>query len=428
MTVASFRSFAPSLALALCAALSAQEGQGGAATGPLAPEKYKDIQVLKDVPASEVDAVMEYFSAALGFSCANCHVRDQATNEFAFEKEHRMKNEARDMIRLVQTVNGGDFGARINCGTCHQGHSRPQPLPAAQMLTPEQVAAMAARNAPGRRGEGGERGQGGEGAEGGGEGPGQRRGEGAGQRGGGEGPGQRRGGEGFGQRGPGQGRGGQPAEPILDKYVAAIGGKEAITKLSTKIWKGTVHNRMDQTMPFAFEAAGDRFRSTVQDPQGAQAFGFDGEKAWFQFGKNVWDLEGYHAQLGMRLDDRRFVADFAKRCTRVTGGQGRLPAKTPGGPAVTVNMVRGEAGPGLQERLYFDTTSGLLLRRQIIRRTPLNGALVETIDFSDYREVDGVQVPHTVQYNNWDRLDVYTVTDVQVGVEVADTVFERPKG
>jgi hypothetical protein len=396
----SLRSLTFALAFALCTALSAQEGQGGSDAGPLASEKYKDIQVLKDVPASEMGVVMEYFSAALGFTCASCHVHDPATNEYAFEKDHRMKKDTRDMIRLVQSVNGGDYGARINCGTCHQGHSKPQQMPLAQMMTPEQIAAFTAASAPTNRGEGGE-------------GAGQRRAGGPGQRGGGEG-----------QR---QGRGAQPAKPILDHYLAAIGGNAALDKLASKVWKGTMRDRADQTMPFACEAAGDRFHSKVENPQGAQSFGFDGAKAWFQFGKNVWDIDGYHVQMNQRLDDRRLVADFEKRCTKVAGGQGRLPAKSPGEPAVTVNMVRGEAGPGLQERLYFDPTSGLLLRRQIIRRTPLNGSLVETVDFSDYREVSGVKVAHSVQYNNWERLDAYTVTEVQVGVPVADAVFARPK-
>ena len=42
----SLRSLTFALAFALCTALSAQEGQGGSAAGPLASEKYKDIQVL----------------------------------------------------------------------------------------------------------------------------------------------------------------------------------------------------------------------------------------------------------------------------------------------------------------------------------------------------------------------------------------------
>jgi len=75
------------LALATTGALRAQQPQGqqpAAPTGPLAPEKYKDIQVLKDVPADQLDLTMRYFVAATGLNCSNCHQRDQATGEFNY--------------------------------------------------------------------------------------------------------------------------------------------------------------------------------------------------------------------------------------------------------------------------------------------------------------------------------------------------------
>src|ERR1700752_3056186 len=74
----------------------AQQGQGApqqpaAPTGPLAPEKYKDIQVLKDVPADQLDLMMRYFVAATGLNCSNCHMRDQATGVFTYEADPRTK-------------------------------------------------------------------------------------------------------------------------------------------------------------------------------------------------------------------------------------------------------------------------------------------------------------------------------------------------
>src|SRR6476469_8874082 len=81
-----------------------------APVGPLAPEKYMDIQVLKDVPADQLDVTMQYFMAATGFTCANCHVRDATTGAFTFDVDTNLKKTARQMIQLVQTVNAGNFG------------------------------------------------------------------------------------------------------------------------------------------------------------------------------------------------------------------------------------------------------------------------------------------------------------------------------
>src|SRR5262249_44805996 len=124
--------------------------------------KYKNIQVLTDVPADQLDLTMRYFVAATGIQCGGCHVRDQATGEWQYEKDDRNpKKTARSMINLVKTVNAGNFGGRVNGGTCHAGRNQPAGLALAQMATPEQIAQAAARQggpggpggAPGNRGE-----------------------------------------------------------------------------------------------------------------------------------------------------------------------------------------------------------------------------------------------------------------------------------
>src|SRR6516225_3396709 len=75
--------------------------QPAAPAGPMAPEKYKNIQVLTDVPAAQLDDTMQYFMAATGISCAGCHVRDQATGQFTYDLDtQRSKQTARQMIRM----------------------------------------------------------------------------------------------------------------------------------------------------------------------------------------------------------------------------------------------------------------------------------------------------------------------------------------
>src|ERR1019366_6856653 len=103
-----------------------------APTGPMAPEKYKDIQVLKDVPADQLDVTMRYFSPALGWQCQNCHM-DRATGTIDYTKDTPSKTTARKMINLVRVANDAnqDYGAHFNCGTCHQGRNQPAGLQAA---------------------------------------------------------------------------------------------------------------------------------------------------------------------------------------------------------------------------------------------------------------------------------------------------------
>jgi len=407
------------IALAATGVTRAQQPQQPAApSGPLAPEKYKDIQVLKDVPADQLDVTMRYFVAATGLNCSNCHVRDQATGVFTYESDTRAKTTARNMIKLVQTVNAGDFGARINCGTCHQGRNQPAGLTAALMMTPDQLAAAAAQAA--RQGGAGVAGAGAAGA-----------GRGAPPAGGP--PAQGAAGA-AGQPG-GAGRGNQtpppPVDEVLDKYIAALGGRAAVEKLQSRVITGTYVNRATQSIPFTIEEKGTKYRETSQLPGAPLTYGFDGTAGWLQSGTNIMDMTTFQLAQATRLNDLPRLLHIKDRYENVTAGRPtNLPAATPGGTPTAVNLIQGSISPNVTERFYFDTTTGLLVRHQVITRTPqsMNGVLTETFDYSDYKPVAGVMMPFTIKRNNWNTLDTLTVTDVKANAAIDDARFGKPKG
>lgn len=380
------------LMLTMTVILAAQ--QPAAPAGPLAPEKYKNIQVLTDVPAAQLDDTMQYFMAATGISCAGCHVRDQATGQFSYEADtQRSKQTARRMIQLVKTVNAGDFGARINCGTCHQGRNQPAGLQPAQPLTPDQIAALAARAGGPAAGA-----------------PGAAAAAGA--------PG-------------GAGRGNAPAAPPLDeviaKYISATGGQAAIEKITSIVMTGTLVSRANQSAGFTIEQKGMKYRESTDGPQ-ASTWGFDGTSGWVQGGPLVVDISGFRLQQAIKLNDLGRPIQLKTRYTNLTSGRPtRLPASTPTGAPIDVNLIQGNTADNVTERLYIDASSGLLLRRQIVTRTPLNGSLTETIDYSDYKPVAGVMMPFTIKRTNWNTLDTLTVVDVKPGAQIDDARFAKPK-
>jgi hypothetical protein len=92
-----------------------------AQTTPPAPAEqvYKNIQVLKGMPATRVPMVMGVFNRVLGVECTHCHV------EGAMEKEDkpafgttRKMFEMRNWIAQTQKVN-------VACWTCHRGAVSP---------------------------------------------------------------------------------------------------------------------------------------------------------------------------------------------------------------------------------------------------------------------------------------------------------------
>ena len=95
-----------------------------------ASEVFKNIQLLKAMPAGRLLKVMELgYSKSLGVNCAHCHVVDQ------WEKDDKpTKQITREMIKMAGAINN-DYLKNIknlkgpnpivNCTTCHRGQLKP---------------------------------------------------------------------------------------------------------------------------------------------------------------------------------------------------------------------------------------------------------------------------------------------------------------
>lgn len=90
-----------------------------------AEEVFKNIQLLKGMPAGRVLRVMQVaFSASLGVDCTHCHIADQ------WEKDDKeAKQTARKMWTFMAKVNQDlkqTIGkGTVNCTTCHRGQIKP---------------------------------------------------------------------------------------------------------------------------------------------------------------------------------------------------------------------------------------------------------------------------------------------------------------
>jgi hypothetical protein len=92
----------------------------------MAEEQYKNIQVLKGVPAPQLMKAMNYFTQWLGVRCDHCHVTG------AFDKDDKpAKGTARAMWGMVHKINDENFkgSSPVTCWTCHRGQTKPQSLP-----------------------------------------------------------------------------------------------------------------------------------------------------------------------------------------------------------------------------------------------------------------------------------------------------------
>src|SRR5579863_921140 len=96
------------------------------AAGKKAEEQFKNIQVLKGVPAEQIFPTMQFIAASLGVECDYCHVQG------AFEKDDKKnKQTARRMMEMMFAINKDNFeGHReVTCYSCHRGSAKPAGTP-----------------------------------------------------------------------------------------------------------------------------------------------------------------------------------------------------------------------------------------------------------------------------------------------------------
>lgn len=93
---------------------------------PTAAQKFKNIKVLKNLPADQLLPKMHEYNAALNVKCNFCHVVNAERN--AWDKDDvPMKGVARQMIGVVNDLNAHQksLNGRATCYMCHQGHPEP---------------------------------------------------------------------------------------------------------------------------------------------------------------------------------------------------------------------------------------------------------------------------------------------------------------
>ena len=107
-------------AVALSLNLPDLRAQAPAAGGPPAPpltaeamkgktagEFYKNVKVLKDIPAADLHNAMEYITVALGVGCGYCH----AVGKFDSDEKSE-KNVARSMMMMTMALNATVFDGK----------------------------------------------------------------------------------------------------------------------------------------------------------------------------------------------------------------------------------------------------------------------------------------------------------------------------
>jgi outer membrane lipoprotein-sorting protein len=338
------------------------------APGSTAEQAFKNIQVLKGIPADQLQPAMQFIAASLGVECEFCHVQNE------FDKDDKKnKATARKMIQMQMAINKDHFeGHRdVTCYSCHRGSNDPVAIPiiSDEESQPARAETAAAASAPSSAGT----------------------------------PAQR-----------------PSADPILDKYVQAVGGSDAIQKISSRVEKGNVIVAGHQVPVEVFAKAPDKRISVVHSPNGDSMTAYDGHAGWLGSpGRPPRDMTEQE-NAAVRLDaDFHFATDLKQIFSQFRVGR---PEKVSDRQASVVFAIRQGQPP---VRLYFDEQTGLLLRLVRYAETPL-GRNPTQIDYADYRDAGGVKIPYRWTIARPGGRFTIQVDEVLQNVAINDSKFAKP--
>jgi photosynthetic reaction center cytochrome c subunit len=345
--------------------IGGQSPQGSAANATSKPAElvYKNIQVLKGVPADQLIPAMQFITASLGVQCDFCHL------EKAFEKDEKeTKQKARKMMRMMFAINKDNFDGQreVTCYACHRGAHKPVVTP----IIGEEESKFSSEE--------------------------ERRDQ---------------------QPNPAS----LPeASQIVGRYLEAMGGAKAAARISTRIQTGTLIVGAKRFPIEILAKAPDKRVSTVHFPGGDSVTAMNGEKGWLSTpGRPVHDMTASELD-SARIEAELFFPTSLERMFRELHVDHKTEIS--GRETYVVAGMRSDL-PAVE--LYFDQQSGLLVRVLGFVETPLGRNPTQT-DYADYRDEGGVKTPFRwIVARPGGRFSIQ-VDEMQQNIPIGDNKFEKP--
>jgi hypothetical protein len=212
-------------------------------------------------------------------------------------------------------------------------------------------------------------------------------------------------------------------EQVLARYVGALGGQQVLSKLNSRVMKGTFEIPARQISGAAEldMQAPDHFYSLVSIPDGGDhILAFDGKAGW-----SVDPQIGLREVTGRELVELRRSSQFLYESRlRALFTEVRVVEKAmeEDRPVFVLEATPAEGPP---EKFYFDAETGLLLRHDSIQSTPDGDVPIEH-RYSNYISVDGVQVPTLLLHRDPALEWQVRFTEIRHNVPIDPAKFSKP--
>jgi hypothetical protein len=213
-------------------------------------------------------------------------------------------------------------------------------------------------------------------------------------------------------------------EEILDKYVAATGGKEAYEKIKNRVITGTIEipaQGLNGTVTTYAARPSKMYTILELGGIGKVEQGSDGKVAWEKS-----NLTGPRLKTGdekaKALRDATFDGEAQWR-KLYKKAECVAEEKVNGKPCYKVELTTQE---GTTRTGYYDKQTNLAVKFIATEKGPMGEIAIEAYP-SDYKKVDGILLPHKLQ-NKLAGIDVVLVFEkVEQNVKIPDNRFDLPE-
>lgn len=329
-----------------------------------AEQVYKNIQQLKGTPADQVGPAMQFISASLGVNCEFCHVQGKMDAD-----DKGAKKTARAMMVMQAAINKEAFhgNLQVTCYSCHRGSVRPVNTPAVLESDAAPARTEARPAAP-----------------------------------------------------PAGGTAAPTADQIAEKYASAVGGVDAMHKVTSRVMTGKIVAGGTESPIEVYTKAPNKRITITRMGNGESMTAYDGTAGWMgNSGRPAREMSAAEsaafsldAEFNLALRLKEIFPQLRRgRPEQINGVECQtLFASAPGRPPV---------------RLYFDGNTGLLVRMVRLADTPV-GRNPTQIDYADYRDAGGVKVPYRWTLSRPSGRFTVQIEDVKTNVAIDDAKFTKP--
>ena len=346
----------------IASAASMSLGRAQAAEPKTAEQVYQNITQLKGTPADQLLPAMQFIASSLGVPCTFCHVQGRMEAD-----DKSPKKTARSMMAMTAAINKDAFAGRlqVTCYSCHRGSAHPVAIPP---VLESDAAPTPASPAPSASGAA------------------------------------------------------ATAEQIVAQYVAAVGGADAIRRVTSRVMKGSIEVGGDAMPIEVVTKAPARRISITRMGASDSVTAFDGTAGWLgSTGRPARDMSASESEAAGLDAEFYLPLRLGELYPQLRRGH---PEEIAG---VECDVLNG-AGPGHPPvRLYFDRKTGLLVRMVRYAETPM-GRIPTQIDYADYRETDGVKTPFRWTLSRPNGRFTIQIAELKNNVPVEDARFAKPAG